>query len=537
MRLTSAVLAGTVVVLFPTAAVATTWEVPSQCPTIQAGIDSAAAGDTVLIATGTYSGVGNRDIDFNGKAIVVRSQDGDPETCVIDMLGAGAGQHRGFYLHSGEGPGSVLEGVTVKKGYLRATSSSAVKGGGVYCTGASPTFANCIFTLNMIYMDQTGEIAALGGGMCLDSGSCPTLSDCVFLTNFGGSDGGGIFCSESSPTLIDCEFSDNSTLYYGGGMECHWNSNPSLTNCTFSGNSATMVDWADGGGMFLYESSPTLIDCTFSDNFAEDHGGGLMCSGHSSPSLEYCVFYGNSAAYGGGISCWGTSSPDITSCTLSGNSGANGGGLTSGRNSAPTLENTIIAFSTSGAGVGSVENGTATLTCCDVYGNAGGDWVGIIAGQYGLNGNISADPLFCGPASGDFSISEYSPCAPDHSPPGCGLIGADSVGCRTTAVAEAEGEGVPEFYLAPNVPNPFNPATRLSYRIPGGVEATRVRLDIYDVTGRRVRTLVDGDQPAGIYDVIWDGTGEDGVRVTSGIYFCRLSWNGKSQTTRMVLLK
>lgn len=75
------------------------------------------------------------------------------------------------------------------------------------------------------------------------------------------------------------------------------------------------------------------------------------------------------------------------------------------------------------------------LTCCDIYGNEGGDWTGLIAAQYGINGNISEDPLFCDPESGDLRLQENSPCTPFTPPnPDCDLIGAWPVGCGGTAI-------------------------------------------------------------------------------------------------------
>jgi hypothetical protein len=77
-------------------------------PTIQAGVDSASAGDAVVLANGTYSGPGNRDIEYSGNAITVRSEGGDPALCVIDCEGSAAEPHRGFSFCHNEGRISVL---------------------------------------------------------------------------------------------------------------------------------------------------------------------------------------------------------------------------------------------------------------------------------------------------------------------------------------------------------------------------------------------------------------------------------------------
>jgi hypothetical protein len=97
-----------------------------------------------------------------------------------------------------------------------------------------------------------------------------------------------------------------------------------------------------------------------------------------------------------------------------------------------TLENTIIAFSTTGLGIYCSDAGSIPLlTCCDLYGNAGGDWVGCIAGQAAINGNFSSDPFFCAAESGDVRLSCTSPCVNRY---GCGQIGALGVGCGPTSV-------------------------------------------------------------------------------------------------------
>lgn len=88
------------------------------------------------------------------------------------------------------------------------------------------------------------------------------------------------------------------------------------------------------------------------------------------------------------------------------------------------IENSIIAFGTRGSAVCG-EWGEAALFCCDIFGNVGGDWVGPIASQLGMSGNICADPQFADPAAEDFRLLGSSPCAPFTPPnPECDLIGA-----------------------------------------------------------------------------------------------------------------
>ena len=123
---------------------ATTIHVPDEYTTIQDGIDASADGDTVLVADGTYTGLGNKDIDFGGMPITVMSENG-PDWTTIDCKNIG----RGFYFHSGEDSLSRLEGFTIQNGKENV-------GGGIYCENSSPAITNCTITGNATKRDGGG---------------------------------------------------------------------------------------------------------------------------------------------------------------------------------------------------------------------------------------------------------------------------------------------------------------------------------------------------------------------------------------------
>ncbi|HPS40028.1 MAG TPA: FlgD immunoglobulin-like domain containing protein [Candidatus Cloacimonadota bacterium] len=91
-----------------------------------------------------------------------------------------------------------------------------------------------------------------------------------------------------------------------------------------------------------------------------------------------------------------------------------------------------------------------------------------------------------------------------------------------------------DFSLRQNYPNPFNPSTTISFSLH---EASKVRLDIYNVKGQLVKTLVNGDEPTGMHSVVWDGRDNNNAAVASGVYFYRVSTPQATQTKRMLLIK
>jgi hypothetical protein len=184
------VIASLVVTLLAAAAFGATLLVPSQYTTIQAGINAASDGDTVLIASGTYTGTGNKNLDFGGREIVVMSEFG-PEGCIIDCQSTG----QGFYFHSGETSDAKVIGLTIKSG-------NSTYGGGIRINSSSPTIERCI------------------------------------IRNNNGSYGGGIYINAGNPSIIHCTLTLN-TATNGGAMYSTGYANPIIKNCIVANNSSS----------------------------------------------------------------------------------------------------------------------------------------------------------------------------------------------------------------------------------------------------------------------------------------------------------
>ena len=147
--------------------------------------------------------------------------------------------------------------------------------------------------------------------------------------------------------------------------------------------------------------------------------------------------------------------------------------------------------------------------------------------EVSLDGLDSDDPIeslrFIGTLRGTFYIDDIY------------LVAAQPSSAITAVREERDQGGAPrEFALDPNYPNPFNSSTTIRYRLeaPG-----RVRLEIFDVQGQKVKTLVDGDVSLGVYQVEWDGMDASGKPVATGVYLARLQQGTASLVHKMLLLK
>ncbi|MFC1898289.1 T9SS type A sorting domain-containing protein [Candidatus Cloacimonadota bacterium] len=188
------------------------------------------------------------------------------------------------------------------------------------------------------------------------------------------------------------------------------------------------------------------------------------------------------------------------------------------------------------------------------------------AGIYNMNnvniinwgeGNIASQPLFLSIGDNPYQLSELSPCIDAGTldttglflPPwdllhhqriwdgdgngtsiidmGCYEFGADSVGVHSNEIQLAD-------YELRNYPNPFNPETRISFHIP---ESGKVKVEIYNIKGQKVKTMIDCSSSPGHYELIWNGTDENNHIVSSGMYFCLLKTPKHIVSKKMLLLK
>ena len=252
--------------------------VPDDFSNIQAAIDHTLERGTVIVADGTYSGPGNYNIDFRGKAITVRSENG-PEDCFIDCNGLG----RGFHFHNDEDERSVVNGFTITNGY-------APYGGGIWCYWSSPVVTNCTVIGNRAHSYP-------GGGGIASNYSNLVIKDCTITNNSAERSGGAIRNGHGSIRILNCVVTGNTVGGDGGGIY-NSHTNLKIANSIIVGNTAGMR----GGGIHNWGGSPTIANCTISANVAGNAGGAICNTYGADPVLvNNCILWGNGAPVGSEI--------------------------------------------------------------------------------------------------------------------------------------------------------------------------------------------------------------------------------------------
>jgi hypothetical protein len=548
--------------------------------TIQEGLDAAAAGDTVLVRPGIYTGIPNRELDFGGRGITLVSADG-PDSTVIDCESLG----RGFRFVTGEGPDAVVHGFTVVHGrggsggaalcdstspsFSRCVFRSCVgnpSGGAVSCTWSSSTFDSCRFV---------GNGSAFGGGLRGESSSLH-LRGCTFSANFGQSTGGAIDLRSSDAVIEDSTFEGNESDDWGGAV--HWyDSSGSIRGSTFTDNRCSL----DGGALACRLSTMSVVDCEFTDNEVYDDGaaiafrdanarvegsvftenvaqsvggaihcysspaeivacrfvqnraeyGGAIRSYLSDPRISDCTFEWNEASAGGGVYVLYGSQPIIERCTFFGNDAEYDGGGLHCQESSPLIRSCTFSGNTAGddgSGMRFHNSGAVVTNTIVAFGFVSEGVACIGAGTHDFShccvfGNAGGDSL-CGVHEENIYLNPGF-CDPPYSnltlrsDSPClpsGNLWGEEIGAKGWG---CEGEPyLPDACIVDEAVAPWETSAMIFLELPRAVE---VRVRIYDLEGRLVGTPVGRTAyPGGVNTLSWDLKNDAGHRVASGTYFC-----------------
>ena len=359
--------------------------------------------------------------------------------------------------------------------------------------------------------DNTYHVLTTGGNNTIDG----------FVITSGNADaddpynmGAGIYNLKDSITVVNCVFTDNYAAQ-GAGMANSrvgaFTNHIEIRNCTFAENRAE-----NAAGIGNWDCPTQIVRCLFVADSVTDMGGAIYNWGaNSDADIIHCTFYANAAG----------------DSTLGGAVHSRASGIYT------NIINSIFWNNSSDVGYGSETHGAVT----NVY-YSDIQQTNNIQGDH----NINEYPLFMDPQNFDFTLDPGSPCIDagtdllvvDNDT----LYMADSTSYKgaapdmgafeyvQTTALRGTGDGIPsDFELMQNYPNPFNPSTTIRYRLSKNV---RVNLSIFDIRGRKVKTLVNTRQTAGTYSLKFDAS-----NMASGIYFYEIKTGYFTQIKKMILVR
>jgi Right handed beta helix region len=482
---------------------ATTINVPADQPTIQAGIDAAVDGDTVLVASGTYV----ENIDFAGKNLVLQSTAGAGTTTIVpnDSL-LPVVRFTSLETRNAKLSGFTIDGASSSTGIQCTRSSPTLESslvtncatiGGIVCDSSSNALlvgmnvsnnqANGI-TLPPVNDNESSRITIrnslindnMGDGLWAFTGDTITVQNSTFDSNgkSGLTANNGSFATTSylhidsssflrneigcfldggvSGTISNSSFDLNVNGSGYGVMVQVGNSLSSLlfVNCTMAQNSyGVFLQGADTVTLrnCLVEDNPTGV---FSDFTSLHIEGGILrncsefgistMSGSRPISIQDALIYNN----GIGIDACCADSVVVTNCTIVNNTASLGSAIRTQFGVSVKVRNSIFAYNNGDDWVYLVPGGptvdtSVAVSCSNIFSNGTGGVPPIIIGQLFSNENFISAPQFCDTASGDYQLLSTSPNLPTGNT--CNqLVGAFSLGCEPsccTTPGDFTGDG------------------------------------------------------------------------------------------------
>jgi len=449
--------------------------VPTDQSTIQAGINAASNGDTVLVAKGNY----NETINFNGKNIVVASHflTTQDSFCIDETIIQAPVGSCVVIIENGETPEARLVGFTLTGGTGNLVGGIP-HGGGLYCNNASPTLESLRIKENVA--------SGMTGGV-----------------------GGGIYFENSTSLVTGCWITNNESNY-GGGIRCN-GADITLQNSFIQDNFAVQ---AAGGVMFLSCPAPRIEGCVFTGN--SSIYGGAIANNNSNLVINKTTFFHNSGLYGGSVNMEGMANTAIINSILWQNAQQSG-----------TINEIYFSFG----------NCSLIATCSDILGGEAGitgtgniNW---------LDGNMDIYPEFSDTTIMDLSLPETSPCIDAGTAlfiyQGDTVVhitdfygSAPDIGAYEYYTTVAIDPGIePINSLDFQILSSFTNSKTIRFET-GFSE--KVTLSVFDIMGRCVDVITEGVLPAGEHSFGWDY-----VLYQDGIYIVRLTVGNNARAKKMLV--
>ncbi len=537
---------------------------------------------TWVVFTDSFSFTAEGEIDANGSAqdsirFVTNATPGVRSTWKgIDMIGA-----TGDFLHcvfenvdGFEGAfhymgGAILarEFCTVILDRCRFSGNVASCGGALSLSRSECQINNCTFTNNIAELEggalyaENSSLEIIGsefranqsfegsGFLINNCEGLVLIDDCLFQANIATRSGGGGLAIISTLLFEDCVFLDNVSGLNGGAFLAHMN-DFEVVSCTFRNNQAVR-----GGAIDLFMGYYDFESCIFDQNSATYGGACNIREANYYPTIVNCLFTANTADFGGAFYGQDKNKPLLYNCTFAANEATSGSVFYSQRSTTSFVncimwgnpaDNSYIYYqehATTGDPSfynGVIEGGTSSV---------GGP--GIQPGSFIYTNMQENDPLFVLAGNYPYSVLTGS-CAIDNGFPDASAIptttldlaGNERIVNDIIDIGCYEFQG-PDYQPTPPTPedsgivvtmgNPYRPGSSINLSIgnPGNVEVV-----IYNIKGQRVRSLFNDDVAGNInLPIVWNGTDECDRPVATGVYFCKMKYQGRTKTRKMLLMR